>query len=255
MSDLDTATTEDLRQVMNGLLSTLSHDLRTPLSAIAGWLFLLESEKLDAAAKKRALDKIRQNVENQVRLIDDITMLSRSMTGHLQMEVAMISPLPPLEAAMEKLRATANTGLVSLPPVRVSEIGMVMADNEFLRRVFEILILHALNSTPQNGAMETAVCIRAGNVEITIADNGRGLNPAELSDIFDAFRKGDSAPDSAYPGAERSLMLAKALVDEHGGQLHASSRGRGLGTTFTLRLRCVDAQVSTVNTTTTLDTR
>ena len=235
--------TEELGQVMNSLLSTLSHDLRTPLSAITGWLFLLESDRLDSAARKRALEKIRANVENQVRLIDDILLLSRSMTGHLQIEAALISPLVPLEAAMEKLRATAVAGSVGLPSAMVRESGSIMADAEILRRAFEILFLHALNTTPSGGTIETAVGVRDGNVEITISDNGKGMNPADLADLFDAFRNTESAPGSACPGAERNLMLARKLVERQEGKLQATSRGPGLGTTFTLRMPCVDAQM------------
>lgn len=238
---------EDLRQVMNGLLSTLSHDLRTPLSTITGWLFMLESDKLDAVAKKRALDKIRTNIADQVRLIDDVLLLSSSMTGHLHVDASPISPLAPLNGAMEKLRATAVAGSVDLPPATVSASGKIMADGELLRRVFEILLLHALKTTQQGGTIETAIGVRDGNVEITIADNGKGLSPAALPYLFDAFSKAENASGSAYPGAERNLMLARTLVEIQGGQLQASSRGPGLGTTFTLRMPCLDAQISAVN--------
>ena len=233
--------------MMNGLLSSLSHDLRTPLSTINGWLFVLDSDKLDAVAKKRALDKMRANIEDQVRLIDDVLLLSRSMTGHLVLDAALISPLVPLGLAMENLRATAVAGSISLPPAKVSEDGNIMADSELLRRVFEILFLHALKTTPAGGAIETAVGVRDEHVEITISDNGKGLIPSDLASLFDAFRKAQSESGGAYPGAERNLMLAKMLVEYQQGRLHATSRGPGLGTTFTLRLPRMDASASAAN--------
>ena len=233
--------------MMNGLLSGLSHDLRTPISTINGWLFVLDSDKLDAPAKKRALAKMRVNIEDQVRLIDDVLLLSRSMTGHLVVDAVPISPLVPLEAAMKTLQATAVAGSVSLAPVNVSESGMIMADGELLRRVFEILLFHALKTTPTGGRIETAVAVRDEFVEITIFDNGKGLSPADLLSLFDAFRQEARESGSAYPGAERNLMLAKMLVDQQSGQLHASSSGPGLGTTFTLHMPCLDVPTSAVN--------
>ncbi len=235
---------EDYREVMNGLLSGLSHDLRTPLSTINGWLFVLDSDKLDTAAKKRALDKMRANIEDQVRLIDDVLLLSRSMTGHLVVDAALISPLAPLEIAKEKLRATAVAGTVSLPPTMVKDNCKIMADSELLGRVFEILLFHALKTTPAGGLVETAISVRDDDAEITISDNGKGLSPADLPFLFDAFRNIESKSGGAYPGAERNLMLAKALVEKQNGQLQASSRGVGLGTTITVRIPCVGAPMS-----------
>ena len=242
MTDEKRAPDEDLRLAMNGLLSTLSHDLRTPLSAIAGWLFLLESDKLDASAKKRALEKIRANVKDQVQLIDDVLLLSRSLTGHLQLDLMPLSPLDPLQAAMDNMRPAAVAGSVNLQPVKVAQNGEAMADGERLRRVFEIVFLHSLNTTPPGGSIDIAVGVRDQNVEIVISDNGKGLSHTDLANVFNAFQKEEGAADSAYPGAERNLLLARTLVEKQGGQLLVSSAGLGFGNTFKLRLPCVDAQ-------------
>ena len=241
MTDEELRPEEDLRHVMNGLLSTLSHDLRTPLSAIAGWLFLLESDKLDADAKKRALAKIRANVKDQVQLIDDVALLSRSRTGHLQMYPTLISPLGPLETALANVRPAAIAGAIDLKPIKVIQTGEVMADEERLLRVFEILLSHAIKTTPSGGNIDTSVSVRDQYVEITLSDDGKGVSQVDLPYLFDAFRKEENAEGSAYPGAERSLMLARALVEKQGGLLHASSRGLALGTTFTLQMPIVHA--------------
>lgn len=238
---------DDLRQLMHGLLSGLSHDLRTPLSTINGWLYVLDSDKLDATARKRALAKMRANIEEQVRLIDDVMLLSSCIFSHLSVDAALISPVAPLEAAMTKLQAIAGAGSVTLAPAKVSDNVNISADAELLRRVFEILIFHGLKTTPAGGAIETAVAVQENHVEIAISDTGKGLSPPQVAALFDAFRNAESESGSAYPGAERNLMLAKMLVEKQGGHLHASSSGPGLGTTFTLRMPCVNAPMSAVN--------
>ena len=234
VTDETPAPAADYRQVMNGLLTGLSHDLRTPLSTISGWLFVLDSDKLDAAAKKRALDKMRANIDEQVRLIDDVLLLSRSMTNHLMVDAKLISPLATLEKAMDSLQRTATAGSVSLAPVSVEEQRIIMADSALLQRAFEILLFHALKTTPSGGVVETSIRSQDDHVEITISDNGKGLTPIELTFLFDAFREPESMSGNAYAGVERNLMLAKMLVEKQNGRLRASSRGPGLGTTFTL---------------------
>ena len=177
MSHEKPQTIEDVRALMNSLRTTLSHDLRTPLSTTNGWPFMLESDKLDAAGKKRALEKIRANIEMQVRLIDDVLLLSRSMTGHLQVNTAPISPLVPLAAAMENVRPYAVAGAVSMPPAKVTETATVLADAELLQRVFEIVLAHAITATPKGGAITTSAGVHDGKVEIPVADNGKGCPP------------------------------------------------------------------------------
>ena len=145
---------DDLRQLMHGLLSGLSHDLRTPLSTINGWLFVLDSDKLDATARKRALAKMRANIEEQVRLIDDVLLLSRSISGHLVVDATLVSPVAPLEAAMTNLLAIAGAGSVTLAPAKVSDNVNISADAELLRRVFEILIFHGLKTTPAGARLK-----------------------------------------------------------------------------------------------------
>lgn len=234
----------DLRPVMNGLLTTLSHDLRTPLSTISGWLFMLESDKLDAAGKQRALEKIRANIQSQVRLIDDVLLLSRCMTGHLQIAAAPISPLGPLQAAIENVRATATAGLVGMPTVVAGTTAMVMADEALLRRVFEILLKHVIDATPKGKSIAVAIDFSGGHVDVTISDQGNALPPDALATLFDAFCEDDGTSGRVHADDARNLMLAKMLVEHQGGQLRAScgdGRDKGVGTTFTLGFPQVDA--------------
>ncbi len=234
----------DLRPVMNGLLTTLSHDLRTPLSTISGWLFMLESDKLDAAGKKRALEKIRANIQSQVRLIDDVLLLSRCMTGRLEIAAAPILLHEPLNAAIESLRATAVAGLVGLPTVVSGDAVTVMADETLLRRVFEILLKHALDATPKGKSIAIAFESKGGQFTVAIADQGNALSVDALATLFDAFSEDEGTSGRVHADDARNLMLAKMLVERQGGELRATGGeklDKGTGTTFTLRLPGIDA--------------
>ena len=237
----------DLRPVMNGLLTTLSHDLRTPLSTISGWLFMLESDKLDAAGKKRALEKIRANIQSQVRLIDDVLLLSRCMTGRLEIAAAPILLHEPLNAAIESLRATAVAGLVGIPTVVTDSAVTVMADEALLRRVFEILLRHAIDATPKGKAIAVAMDSQGGQVDITIADEGNVLSTDALAKLFDAFSEDEGSSGRVHADDARNLMLAKMLVERQGGRLRAiggTELEKDAGNTFTLSFPSIDANVA-----------
>ncbi len=234
----------DLRPVMNGLLTTLSHDLRTPLSTISGWLFMLESDKLDAAGKKRALEKIRANIQSQVRLIDDVLLLSRCMTGHLQIAAAPISPVDPLTAAMENVRAIAVAGSVALPTIAAVDMPTVMADEVLLGRVFEILLKHAIDATPKGESVSVAITLQGGHVVITIADQGNALSADALATLFDAFSEDEGTEGRVHADDARNLMLAKMLIEKQGGELRATGGDEldtETGTRFTLSFPRIDA--------------
>jgi diguanylate cyclase len=227
---------DSLRPLMNGLFSMLSHDLRTPLSGISAWLFLLESETLDPAARKRALAKIRTNVEEQVQLIDDALLLSRCKTGHLQLDVAPISALVPLSAAVESARPSAIAKGIDLKMAAPGQVGIVNADAERLRRVFELLLARAVRSTPAGGTVRTAVQARDGYIDISIADNGAGFSAAAMRFVLNPFGTQDKSSGPPGQGVSRELLLASALVEAHDGQLQVASPGEGLGSTFTVEL-------------------
>ncbi|MBK7471639.1 MAG: HAMP domain-containing histidine kinase [Betaproteobacteria bacterium] len=227
-----------MSRVLSGTLSMLAHDLRTPLSAMTAWLYLLESATLDPAAKKQALHKIRANVEDQVQLIDDALLLARFESGDLRLELGPVPPWVPLAAAMESMRDAALARGVDLGAVDgVGDgDGTIRADAGILQRAFKVLFEQALKNTAAGGMVRTTVRARDGHVEITIADNGRGIAADILPCLLDPFaRQGDDAP-GRQPGVERRLLVAKAVVEAHAGRFRVTSPGEGLGTTFAVEL-------------------
>ncbi len=230
---------DQVRRLMNGLLSMLSHDLRTPLSAMSGWLFLLESDKLDAAGRKRALGKIKSNIDEQVQLLDDVLLLSRCKTGHLELDLVPTLAMLPLSAAMDAARAAASAGNVALQGPAGADTR-ISADAERLRRAFELLLTRAIRSTPSGGAVTAAVQSRNGAVEISISDTGRGINPAALPYLLNPLARADDSSGRAH-GMDRGLLLAQALVEAHHGRMRIDSGGEGTGAIVTVELPARDA--------------
>lgn len=223
-----------VRRLMNGLVSMLSHDLRTPLSAISGWLFLLESDKLDAVARKRALGKIKSNIDEQVRLIDDVVLLSRCKTGDLELDLVAVSALRTLSGAIDTVRASAVASNVTLEGPLGVDVA-VSADPARLGRALELMLARAIKSTPNGGRITVGVRPLDTGAEVTIVDNGRGVNPAALKYLLDPLARPADGASRAH-GMDKGLLLADALVQAHHGELRIESAGEGLGTTVRIAL-------------------
>ena len=225
---------DQVRRLMNGLVSMLSHDLRTPLSAISGWLFLLESDKLDAAARKRALGKIKSNIDEQVQLLDDVVLLARCKTGNLELDLVPVSALATVSAAIDTVRPSVTAGNLTLEQPPGSD-PQVCADSARLRRAFELLIARAIKSTPKGGVVTVTVRQSDASAEISIVDNGRGVNPAALEFLLDPLAPSAEGAGRAH-GMDRGLLLADALIKAHHGRMRIDSAGEGLGTTLRIEL-------------------
>jgi len=221
---------------LDGLIGMLSHDLRTPLSAISGWLFLLESGKLDHEAQRRALSKIRASVEEQVQLIDDTLLISRGQTGRVEISASPLrlhDCLAPAIDAFTSQAAAKGVGLdVSATPAEASIDG----NGELLRRAFVQLLTHALKSTPAGGQIHVSSAVAPERIEVEIRDTGAGFSSADLPYVLDPFRPPAAGEAPAPRGPERSLLLAQAVIAAHHGTLAVASEGSGLGETFTIAL-------------------
>ena len=220
----------------------LSHDLRTPLSAISGWLFLLESDKLDAAGKKRALYKIRSNLDEEVKLIDDMLLLARYQARTIRLEMAPVDLQSVIGSAVDAMQSGAAAKKIALHNVGTTGF-FVDADPERLKRAFELLLDHALRRISGSEGW-VKISVRPGpeadrQVEVVMADNGRGIAPSALPWLFDPFGPPPDPATGSRHGAERALLVAAALIAAHGGQLRVESSGEGSGSTFIILLpRC-----------------
>jgi signal transduction histidine kinase len=220
---------------LDGLIGMLSHDLRTPLSAISGWLFLLESGKLDADGQKRALAKIKASVEEQVQLIDETLLISRSQFGRLEITAEPVGIDEPLAAAVDALRPLAAAKGVTLEAAPAPQ-ARVAGDGKLLRRAFDLLLAHALKATPAGGAIAVSASAGPDEVRIGIRDNGAGFAAAELPFVLDPFRPPPAGAKPAPRGAERGLLLAHAIFTAHRGSLAVHSEGPDRGESFAVAL-------------------
>ena len=221
-------------------LATLSHELRTPLTPVLAVVSALQDDARLPADVRSHLRMVRRNVELEARLIDDMLDLTRVARGKLELHREVADLKQVLDHALQ----TASGDLLDKKLRLVLDLGpedhAVWADTPRLIQVFWNLFSNAVKFTPPGGT----IAVRSHCEEtpaglelvVDIADNGIGIEPAALVDIFDAFKQGEQAITRRFGGLGLGLAISKAIVELHGGSLAATSDGKGQGSVFSVRL-------------------
>ena len=226
---------EEAGRAKDEFLSVVSHELRSPLSAITGWAHLLGSGKLDAATQQRALRAIQDNAAMQVKLVDDLLDFGRIATGKLQLELAPLALEPLVASAAEGIMPTAQVKGLTVDVHLDGADGVVAGDPDRLRQVLWNLLANAVKFTPRGGRITVRVRPDDTMLEVSVTDTGRGISPEFLPHIFDRFRQ-EGAATRRESGLGLGMAITRQLVELHGGTIAAASDGVGRGATFTLRL-------------------
>ena len=229
------ADAETAGRAKDEFLATLSHELRTPLNALVGWLWWLRKGDLDQARQARALETIDRNTQALAQLIEDLLDVSRIITGKLRLKTRAVQPAPLAEAAVEAIRPAATAKSIELLIALDPSAGPVLADPDRLQQIMWNLLSNAIKFTPEKGRVEVTLAQRGGDVELRIADSGKGITPQLLPYVFDRFRQSEASARVPL-GLGLGLSIVRHLVEVHGGRIRATSPGEGQGATFTVSL-------------------
>jgi CheY-like chemotaxis protein len=235
-------------QRRDGFVTTISHELRSPLNAILGWTQVLEPRQDLPPDVADALRVIRRNALRQRQLLDDLVDMSRMVSGALRIEPR---PMRIQEAIDEACQAVGPD--IARKGVRL-ECGpecpaLVSGDPRRLQQVLRNLLANAVRYTPAAGTISLRAEQVGGEVVITLRDTGAGIDPGFLPHVFEPFRQqpGSGVRDESTFGL--GLALARILVLGHGGAVVAHSDGPGRGSTFTVTLPALgeDADLRTAS--------
>lgn len=222
-------------RIKDEFLATLSHELRTPMNAILGWLNMLTTGK-GLRSPEKAIAVIERNAQLQARLIEDLLEMNKLTSGTVRLEIAPLDLVSALDAAMESLKPAAETKDVRLAVEMQAAMPRIPAD---ARRVQQILwnVLHnAVKFTRSGGQVAVRASADDGWVRIQVADTGQGITAEFLPYVFDRFRQADSSSTREAWGLGIGLSIAKHLVELHGGTIEAYSPGLNQGATFVVQL-------------------
>ena len=233
------AETERLR---NSLLSSVSHDLRTPLAAITGAVStLLESHALlDGETRRDLLETVRDEAEGLNRLVQNLLEMTRLEAGAL----AVQREWHPLEeivgAALGRLaRRLGDRPVVTTLP---ADLPMVQVDDVLLEQVLLNLVDNAVKYTPPGSPIEISASLTGDAVILSVADHGPGIAPGDESRIFERFYRGGSRGQSSdRRGVGLGLAICEGIVTAHGGRIWAENRSPGSGLVIRVSLPATGA--------------
>ena len=218
--------------IKDEFLSTLSHELRSPLASILGWSKLLTSGRLDEQESRRALDSIARNASAQRQLIDDLLDISRIMNGKLRLEMRLVELAPIIEAVVESVRPAADAKGIKLQTDLDSRLNPISGDPNRLQQIIWNLLSNSIKFTPTGGAVRVRLVRLPSQIEVSVCDSGEGIDPAFLPEVFDRFSQADSSRSKRHGGLGLGLSIVRQIVELHGGTVVAESAGEGLGATF-----------------------
>ncbi|WP_293149562.1 MULTISPECIES: diguanylate cyclase [unclassified Microcoleus] len=215
-------------------LGIAGHELRSPLSAILGWVQLARSRKLNEATTNRALEIIERNAKLQNRQIDNLLDLSRLLRGKVRLNLARVHLPSVIESAIETVRPAAEAKNLRVETQFYPGVSYVVADVERLQQIVWNLLANAIKFTPESTPDPVKVRIEPteSGTLIRVSDSGCGIEPKFVPHIFDYFRPGDSFQSKEQNRLGLGLSIVRHLVELHGGTVWASSPGLGMGTTF-----------------------
>ena len=230
------AEAEAANRAKDVFLATLSHEMRTPLNAIVGWLSLLRHEDAEPQHFQEGLDVIERNTKAQVQLIDDVLDISRIVSGKLRVDIRPCELTDVINAAVNAMRPAAEARGITLNVRFDPSASSALCDSLRIQQVVWNLVSNAVKFTPKGGRVDVILSREKSNFQIQVSDNGQGISPELLPYVFDRFRQGDSSTRRRFAGLGLGLSIAKYIVEAHGGTVEAASEGEGKGSTFTVRL-------------------
>jgi signal transduction histidine kinase len=232
----------DADQRKDEFLATLGHELRNPLSPLLTSLELLKLASREPSVT-RLVGVMQRQASHLVRLVDDLLEVSRITRGLIEVQRHPVELREILAAAVETSRPTIEASEHRLTINVPDEPLPVLGDSVRLTQVFANLLNNAAKYTDPGGSIDLTVRHLGDTALISVRDTGIGIEREHLSSVFDMFTQVSRSDRRTQGGLGIGLTLVRSLVGLHGGSVTASSEGRGLGSTFEVRLPLVKVEV------------
>jgi len=222
-------------------LATLAHELRNPLAPIRTGLQVLTRVRSGAPEAIRVLAMMERQLEQLVKLIDDLLDVSRIATGKVVLQRERVDLGNVIDAALEGTQPFVDAAQLEVRVERPDQPVWVVGDASRLAQVMSNLVHNAAKYTPKGGRIRISLRREGGEAVAKVVDNGAGIPHEMLEQVFEMFTQIWRVRERAPEGLGIGLSLVRRLVDLHGGSVSADSAGVGAGSTFTVRLPAVES--------------
>lgn len=226
---------EHTEQMRSQLLGDVSHELRTPLTAIKGSMEALIDGVLPA--EPATFEQIEQEADRLQRLVSDLQELSRVEAGGYELVREPLSVDALVQTAVKRIERQFQVKNISLTYNLSPRLPVVKGDQDRLLQVLINLLNNAYQYTPAGGKVRINANLQGDEITVSIVDNGIGIPPEHISNLFTRFYRVDkSRSRQSGGGSGVGLTIAKHLIEAHGGRIKVESPGVGQGSTFSFTL-------------------
>ena len=227
---------EESDRIKDEFVATLSHELRGPLNAMAGWLHILRVGGIDKATSERGMEAFERGVRAQTRLIEDLLDYSRMVMGKLHLAPRLTDLVLVAGAAIEAVRSAIDAKDIQFELRTESPTAIVLGDPDRLQQVLWNLLSNAVKFTPRGGRVEVWIGRVGTSMHFRVSDNGQGISRDFLPRVFERFSQAEGGSRRTQGGLGLGLSMVKELVELHGGTVKVDSPGEGQGTSMTVSL-------------------
>jgi len=238
---------KDLAMVINDMLdrievsynsqkqfvSDASHELRTPIAVIQGYVSMLKRwGKTDPDVLEEGISAIAQEADSMKELVERLLFLARHDKKTLMLEMEVFDPLEVMSEVHREARMLSKEHEFAMNP---AQNALISGDKDMIKQLMRILLDNAIKYTPAGGSITLGVKKDRTHCILTVSDTGAGISAEELPKVFDRFYRCDEARKSQTSGHGLGLSIARIIVAAHGGKLKVRSKV-GTGTTFSVLL-------------------
>lgn len=227
---------EDEGRRVTTFLAMLGHELRNPLAPISNAVSIMQLEPAASDRMRMCRDVISRQLQQMTRLVDDLLDVGRITAGKIHLESQPVELGGVLQEAVEAIEPYARSRMHSVTLDIDAAPAWVRGDRARLLQIVSNLVGNAAKFTDRNGRIRVALRRVGSILEISVADNGPGIAPHRIRDIFNLFVQGDQDAARTQGGLGLGLSLVQQLVTLHGGEVSAYSAGLGKGAEFIVRL-------------------
>ena len=227
---------EQANHAKDEFLAIVSHELKTPLNAIAGWNRILKTPGISNEMRNNAIQKIDRNLQFQISIVEELLNFSDIMSTGSESIRRSVPMLTVYENAIAAVSVAAfQKGVTLVSEDRLNGTN-VLGDSERLKMALVNVLMNAVKFTPSGGSVEARAFESDGYVKCVVADTGLGISPDFLPHVFERYRQSEDATTRQFGGLGLGLTIADQIIKLHGGTIVAESAGVGSGSTFTIAI-------------------